>query len=84
MLLNEAEEQQARTRRIKIFFGAVLIISLLVGAIMLYDILKPLPQTPICEEKGYEGGKIYNGIELCYSGCETNKLNSCSYRGVPK
>lgn len=79
---DELEEQKKRTAQ------AVITVLLLLGVFGLsyiaYDNFHPLPNTESCKEAGYEGGAILNGIELCYSGCESNTLNTCSYRGIPE
>lgn len=83
MLYDEKELQEKRQRMGVLFLAIVVLLALGIGSIMLYDILKPLPQTKACENKGFEAGKVTDGFEFCYSGCETNKLNSCTSRSVP-
>lgn len=83
MLYDEQERQEKQRRTGVILLSVVVLIALGVGSIMLYELVKPLPQTKNCERTGFEAGNFVNGLELCYSGCETNKLNSCTSRSVP-
>jgi hypothetical protein len=78
-------DEEKRKRIVK--NGAVIIILLVVAvsatimiksSLFLWDRLKPLPNIPECEEKGYEAGIYREDRPFCYNSCGSNNIKSCS------
>lgn len=80
---DEAERVSHREKSLRVVVSLAVIFVIVIGGFWLYDLFKPLPQTPRCAEEGYEAGIIINGRDYCYDECLDNDLGSCrSARGL--
>lgn len=84
MFETDDEKRQRQQKYVLLSLSILFFLGVIMLGLFIYDQVKPLPQTKVCERAGYEAGENIDGIDVCYNSCETNKLSSCKNRGFPR